>query len=120
MSAENYTEAGFTLKLYADMLSWENDTLTFAPMDDANGQPEWRRKERLYLRVRSLVNINRYKCINSAMKFHRLFNTLTKENAGKKELLYVRNWQISMRQNFMTTIVCLKFLQPKQSSFKIF
>lgn len=55
LSAENYTEAGFTLKLYADMLSWENDTLTFAPMDDANGQPEWRRKERLYLRVSESV-----------------------------------------------------------------
>lgn len=47
LSAENYTEAGFTLKLYADMLSWESESLTFTPMDN-NGMPEWHRKEKLY------------------------------------------------------------------------
>lgn len=48
--AENYTEAGFTLKLYADMLSWDKETLTFAPNDNV-GQPEWQRKENLYKEV---------------------------------------------------------------------
>lgn len=50
MSAENYVEAGFTLKLYADMLSWDKESLTFAPQDNA-GQPEWQRKEKLYQQV---------------------------------------------------------------------
>jgi len=49
-NAENYIEAGFTLKLYADMLSWDNDTLTFLPHDN-NGQPEWKRKEKLYQQI---------------------------------------------------------------------
>lgn len=47
LQAENYTEAGFTLKLYADMLSWDKETLTFAPNDNV-GQYEWQRKENLY------------------------------------------------------------------------
>ena len=50
MSAENYVEAGFTLKLYADMLSWDKELLTFAPNDNV-GQPEWQRKEKLYHQV---------------------------------------------------------------------
>lgn len=49
--AENFAEAGFTLKLYSDMLSWDKEVLTFAP-HDTNGQPEWQRKERLYHEVR--------------------------------------------------------------------
>lgn len=49
-NAENYIEAGFTLKLYADMLNWDNDTLTFLPHDN-NGQPEWKRKEKLYQQI---------------------------------------------------------------------
>lgn len=50
LQAENYTEAGFTLKLYADMLSWSRETLTFTP-NDTVGQQEWERKENLYKEV---------------------------------------------------------------------
>lgn len=50
LTAENYTEAGFTLKLYADMLSWSKETLTFTP-NDMIGQQEWERKENLYKEV---------------------------------------------------------------------
>lgn len=52
LQAENYTEAGFTLKLYADMLSWDKEVLTFA-QNDIIGQPEWQRKENLYHEVSS-------------------------------------------------------------------
>lgn len=47
LQAENYAEAGFTLKLYADILSWDSETLIFLPHDTV-GQPEWLRKEKLY------------------------------------------------------------------------
>lgn len=47
LQADNYAEAGFTLKLYADMLSWDREQLTFSPHDQ-HGQPEWQRKEALY------------------------------------------------------------------------
>ncbi|XP_037027423.1 dedicator of cytokinesis protein 3 isoform X2 [Bradysia coprophila] len=50
LQAENYTEAGFTLKLYADMLNWDRETTTYAP-NDATGQPEWQRKEKLYKEI---------------------------------------------------------------------
>ncbi|XP_034947378.1 dedicator of cytokinesis protein 3 [Chelonus insularis] len=47
LAAENYTEAGFTMKLYADQLSWDSTALLSA--DHAHPQqPEWQRKERLY------------------------------------------------------------------------
>lgn len=45
--ADNFTEAGFTLKLYADSLSWSSTS--GLPNDSrANGVPEWKRKEELY------------------------------------------------------------------------
>ncbi|XP_015108826.1 dedicator of cytokinesis protein 3 isoform X1 [Diachasma alloeum] len=49
LAAENYTEAGFTMKLYADQLSWDSTTL---PADHAHPQqPEWQRKELLYHQI---------------------------------------------------------------------
>ncbi|XP_043283024.1 dedicator of cytokinesis protein 3 isoform X2 [Venturia canescens] len=49
LAAENYTEAGFTMKLYADQLSWE---ATLLPSDHAHPQqPEWQRKELLYHQI---------------------------------------------------------------------
>lgn len=62
MSSSNYIEAGFTLKLYADMLSWENDTLTFLPHEkhDSTGQPEWKRKEKLYQQIINYFDKGKY------------------------------------------------------------
>ncbi|KAG8186361.1 hypothetical protein JTE90_026781 [Oedothorax gibbosus] len=49
LPAENYTEAAFTLKLHADLLSFSNNTL---PGDKRyNQQPEWQRREALYHRI---------------------------------------------------------------------
>lgn len=50
LQAENFTEAGFTLRLYANMLAWDRESLSFAP-NDTVGQPEWQRKEKLYNEV---------------------------------------------------------------------
>lgn len=79
LQAENYTEAGFTLKLYADMLSWSKETLTFAP-NDTVGQQEWERKENLYKEV-SLIWFTiyfRFACCRSfKMKMMILFFIFT-------------------------------------------
>ncbi|XP_046744108.1 dedicator of cytokinesis protein 3 isoform X1 [Diprion similis] len=49
LAAENYTEAGFTMKLYADQLGWG---ATMLPPDHAHPQqPEWQRKELLYHQI---------------------------------------------------------------------
>ncbi|XP_013793448.2 dedicator of cytokinesis protein 1-like, partial [Limulus polyphemus] len=49
LPAENYTEAAYTLKLHADLLSWSNCTL---PVDQRyREQQEWQRKEALYLKI---------------------------------------------------------------------
>lgn len=49
LPAENYTEAAFTLKLHSDLLSW-SDTILRAD-DHYREQPEWQRREALYLRI---------------------------------------------------------------------
>uniref|UniRef100_V9IM33 Dedicator of cytokinesis protein 3 n=1 Tax=Apis cerana TaxID=7461 RepID=V9IM33_APICE len=49
LAAENYTEAGFTMKLYADQLGWSS---TILPPDHSHPQqPEWQRKEVLYHKI---------------------------------------------------------------------
>lgn len=60
--ADSYTEAGFTLKLYADTLCWNKETLTFLPGESA-GQPEWQRKENLYLEVQPIRSNSTMLCI---------------------------------------------------------
>ncbi|XP_065212165.1 dedicator of cytokinesis protein 3 isoform X2 [Planococcus citri] len=49
-SADNFTEAGFTLKLYADSLSWSS-TNSLPNDSRAKEAPEWKRKEELYHQI---------------------------------------------------------------------
>ncbi|XP_061187697.1 dedicator of cytokinesis protein 3-like isoform X2 [Saccostrea echinata] len=49
LTAQNYVEAGLTLKLYAQLLQWR-DTMRKEELDYPN-QPEWERKERVYLQI---------------------------------------------------------------------
>ncbi|XP_039296231.1 LOW QUALITY PROTEIN: dedicator of cytokinesis protein 3 [Nilaparvata lugens] len=48
ISADNFTEAGFTLKLYADSLSWSGTSPLLNDPEAPQGQPEWQRKEVLF------------------------------------------------------------------------
>ncbi|XKL62442.1 hypothetical protein PGB90_002275 [Kerria lacca] len=57
--ADNFTEAGFTLKLYADSLSWSS-TNTLPNDSRANDHPEWKRKEELYHQI--IAYFDRGKC----------------------------------------------------------
>ncbi|XP_076248536.1 dedicator of cytokinesis spg isoform X2 [Calliopsis andreniformis] len=58
LAAENYTEAGFTMKLYADQLGWGS---TILPSDHSYPQqPEWQRKELLYHKI--IHYLDRGKC----------------------------------------------------------
>ncbi|XP_065173337.1 dedicator of cytokinesis protein 3 isoform X2 [Atheta coriaria] len=58
LSAENYTEAGFTMKLYADQLSWTNQLIMSDPQ--YSGYTECKVKEQLY---RQIINhFDRGKC----------------------------------------------------------
>lgn len=49
LQADNYTEAGFTMKLYADQLSWTSSVIVTDP--HFAGQPEFRVKEKVYLKI---------------------------------------------------------------------
>lgn len=106
LQAENYTEAGFTLKMYADMLNWDSEATTFAPNDNA-GQDEWQRKENLYKDVYFIMIFNNpYVSVRLFIgQFNFRFSKIsTKENAGKKAFHYVRSWLYSMKQIAMIII----------------
>ncbi|XP_039431309.1 dedicator of cytokinesis protein 3 isoform X3 [Culex pipiens pallens] len=47
LGAENYIEAGLTLRLYADMLSWDSESVS----DESNGPREWEQKEKIYKNI---------------------------------------------------------------------
>ena len=49
ISAENYTEAGFTMKLYADQLTWSNSLMSSDPAYVGNS--ECQIKEKLYVSI---------------------------------------------------------------------
>uniref|UniRef100_A0A182SCT8 DOCKER domain-containing protein n=1 Tax=Anopheles maculatus TaxID=74869 RepID=A0A182SCT8_9DIPT len=48
LGAENYVEAGLTLKLYADMLSWDSENISES---ESNGPREWEQKEKIYKNI---------------------------------------------------------------------
>lgn len=49
LASNNYTEAGFTLHLHADLLDWK--TTSLPPDQYYPAQLEWQRKEKLYLMI---------------------------------------------------------------------
>ena len=57
LSCGNHTEAAFTLKLHSELLGWDNQML------GADGhfkeQPEWQRKEALFLRIISYFDVGK-------------------------------------------------------------
>ncbi|OAD58785.1 Dedicator of cytokinesis protein 3 [Eufriesea mexicana] len=63
LAAENYTEAGFTMKLYADQLGWGSTILL--PDHSHPQQPEWQRKEVLYYKI--IHYLDRGKCWEKAI-----------------------------------------------------
>ena len=49
LEASNLTEAGFTLLLHAELLEWSANKLQ--PENGYLTQPEWQRKEEIYLKI---------------------------------------------------------------------
>jgi len=61
VEAENHTEAGFTLKLHAELLSWSDQVLPKTPDSRYPEQQEWQRKETIYQHI--IDNFNRGKVV---------------------------------------------------------
>ncbi|XP_074109684.1 dedicator of cytokinesis spg isoform X2 [Cotesia typhae] len=110
LAAENYTEAGFTMKLYADQLSWDG---TILPADHAHPQQaEWQRKELLYYQI--IHYFDRGKCWEKGIP-------LCKELAGLYETRlydYTKLSQIlKMQAKFLDNI--LTQLRPEPEYFRV-
>ncbi|XP_008557599.1 dedicator of cytokinesis protein 3 isoform X2 [Microplitis demolitor] len=110
LAAENYTEAGFTMKLYADQLSWDS---TILPADHVHPQQaEWQRKELLYYQI--IHYFDRGKCWEKGIP-------LCKELAGLYETRlydYAKLSQIlKMQAKFLDNI--LTQLRPEPEYFRV-
>ncbi|KAJ8731834.1 hypothetical protein PYW08_014564 [Mythimna loreyi] len=72
IASDNFVEAGCTLLLYAETLSWESDQIGVDP--EHPEMPEWKRKEALYNQV--LQYFNRGKCWEKGLPLLRELATL--------------------------------------------
>jgi len=68
MAAENHTEAAFTLKLHASLMSWSDQLLPEMADSRWPEQCEWQRKEAIYHKI--IGEFNRGKVLLSAPPPH--------------------------------------------------
>ncbi|XP_051163357.1 dedicator of cytokinesis protein 3 isoform X2 [Leptopilina boulardi] len=110
LEAENYTEAGFTMKLYADQLGWGSTVL---PSDLAHSQqPEWQRKELLYHQI--IRHFDRGKCWEKGIPLCKelaiLYETVLYDYAQLSKIL-------KMQALFLDNI--LTQLRPEPEYFRV-
>ncbi|XP_043596697.1 dedicator of cytokinesis protein 3 isoform X1 [Bombus pyrosoma] len=108
--AENYTEAGFTMKLYADQLGWGS---TILPADHLHPQqPEWQRKEVLYHKI--IHDLDRGKCWEKGIPLCKelavLYETRLYDYAKLSHLLKL---QAKLLDNILTQ------LRPEPEYFRV-
>lgn len=98
LQADNFTEAGFTMKLYADQLSWSSTTV----VSDNNfaGQQEFRVKEQLYHKI--IHYFDKGKVIISQTIFCYKYQNKCTFRVGKKVFPCVKNWQHFTKHNYST------------------
>jgi len=70
--AENHTEAGFTLKLHAELLSWSDQVLPETPDSRWPEQLEWQRKDAIYHKIIGEFNRGKVFFTNTSSCLHRL------------------------------------------------
>lgn len=110
MAAENFTEAGFTMKLYADQLGWSSTIL--AADHNHPQQPEWQRKELLYHKI--IHYFDRGKCWEKGIPLCKelagLYETRLYDYAKLSEVLKV---QAKFLDNILTQ------LRPEPEYFRV-
>ncbi|KAK0167462.1 hypothetical protein PV327_004857 [Microctonus hyperodae] len=110
LAAENYTEAGFTMKLYADQLSWES---TLLPADHTHAQqPEWQRKEHLYHQI--IHYFDRGKCWEKGIPLCKELATLYETRLyDYRKLSQILIMQAKFLDNILTQ------LRPEPEYFRV-
>ncbi|XP_054273723.1 dedicator of cytokinesis protein 3 isoform X2 [Macrosteles quadrilineatus] len=109
--ADNYTEAGFTLKLYADSLQWSNRAVMSDPLAQAE-QPEWHRKEQLYHQI--LQYFDKGKCWEQGIPLCKeLANLYEKKLFDYGKLSHILQMQAKFCDNILT------LLRPEPEYFRV-
>lgn len=95
LSAENFTEAGFTLLLHAEKITWTSENVP--PMDGLYpAQPQVERKEDIYLKVLKYFDQGKVmlKPLLQKLSIQGLNFNLIYTRCGKKEFPFVKSWRI--------------------------
>ncbi|XP_075236477.1 dedicator of cytokinesis spg [Lycorma delicatula] len=112
ISADNYTEAGFTLKLYADSLSWASTQPLTADPQCPSGQPEWQRKEVLCRQI--IEYFDKGKCWEKGIPLLKeLAELYEKRLFDYNKLSYVLRTQARFYDNILT------LLRPEPEYFRV-
>lgn len=102
LSAENFLEAGFTMKLYADMLQWSTRHLPVRVQSLLGVLLLF-----FFLNYRPIITILLTSNGRGKKNFIcKLLNISTGERLGRWASRFVRNWRISMKPKFSTIKSC--------------
>ncbi|KAK9889845.1 hypothetical protein WA026_007208 [Henosepilachna vigintioctopunctata] len=109
-SAENYTEAGFTMKLHADQLSWTNHT-PVADVSNAN-LTESQLKEKLYLQM--IHYFDKGKCWEEGIPLLKELSVVYEEQSfDYKALSDILKYRAKFYDNILTQ------LRPEPEYFRV-
>ncbi|XP_018335626.1 dedicator of cytokinesis protein 3 [Agrilus planipennis] len=110
LSAENFTEAGFTMKLYADQLSWNNDSVVMDP--NYNNLKESEVKEKLYHLI--ISHFDKGKCWEKGVPLLKeLANLYESKLFNYKALSDILKYQAKFYDNILTQ------LRPEPEYFRV-
>lgn len=110
LSAENYTEAAFTMKLYADQLRWNSDNLMVDP--HFPGLSEYQVKEKLYHLIVELFD--KGKCWEKGIPLLKELATLYETQLfNYKALSEILKYQATFYDNILTQ------LRPEPEYFRV-
>lgn len=110
LSAENYTEAGFTMKLYADQLKWTSDIIVADP--NYSGLTECEVKEKLYHKI--VEHFDKGKCWEKGIPLLKeLANLYETQQFNYKALSDILKYQAMFYDNILTQ------LRPEPEYFRV-
>ncbi|XP_032511085.2 dedicator of cytokinesis protein 3 [Danaus plexippus] len=109
IASDNWVEAGCTLLLYAETLSWESDQMGVDP--EHPDTVEWKRKEALYNQV--LQYFDRGKCWEKGLPLLRELSTLYEVRCDYARLSHV----LRTHANFLDAV--LEQLRPEPEYFRV-
>lgn len=109
LASNNYTEAGFTLHLHADLLDWK--TTSLPPDQYYPAQLEWQRKEKLYLMIINYFDMG--KCWENGIPLIKDLASVYEMKFDYKKLSSILKTQAEFYEKILTE------LRPEPEYFRV-